>query len=306
MATLEDAAEQLVVKLKGLDSEIEESRHALEDMRERMGVATKELDAEWAALVEAVSAFTGRLREERESLAGETREGLQATNDARDAVDACGAEARSRIAGEAEGLEALARHATALQPAVESLVSEAGEAPATHLEERAREVEEQLAAALQEACAFLRDDVAVSLAQLSDEVRESCRDLRERMTDLATDRLGELYDEWETSVDGLEDYVTASAFEASRGHAHAVVEWALAECGSRLEERLAALEGLMAEAAQPLEELGRTLSGAVEGLASGGGDLKGRLTATEGCATRAVQRLDAVKALLASFSFVGA
>ena len=36
MATLEDAAEELVVKLKALDAEIEESDHKLEDLRRRL------------------------------------------------------------------------------------------------------------------------------------------------------------------------------------------------------------------------------------------------------------------------------
>jgi DNA repair exonuclease SbcCD ATPase subunit len=306
VATLEDAAEQLVVKLRGLDSEIEESQHALEELRERVGAASKEVDEEWASLAEAVSTLMDRLREERESLAGETREATQAAADAAQAVHGRGAEARSEIAGGEADLEALAQHATGLQPGVESLVTDGGEAPANHLAERARAIDEQLTAALQEACAFLRDEVAAALGELASQVGEHCQGLRERLSEIATVRLPELFDEWESSVDELEEYVAASGFEASHGHAHAVVEWALTECATHCEEQLAAFDEQVAEATQPLQELARALTGAVESLAAEGAGLKGRLSAAHESAARTVPRLDSVRALLASFSFVSA
>ena len=50
MATFEDAAEQLVVKLKGLDAEIEESQHALEELGDRVNAVSGEVDEAWSGL----------------------------------------------------------------------------------------------------------------------------------------------------------------------------------------------------------------------------------------------------------------
>ena len=47
MTTFEDAAEELMVKLRGLDSEIDESEHTLEELRGRSFV--KMLNARRAA-----------------------------------------------------------------------------------------------------------------------------------------------------------------------------------------------------------------------------------------------------------------
>src|SRR5574341_2129770 len=111
MATLEDAAEQLVVKLRGLDSEIEESEDKLEDLRGRLDNAAQEVEQEWTALGEAVSSLLEKVREEQEQLRGQAEETAQAVVDAQNAVAEEGAASRQEL-GEGRGQrEALGQHA---------------------------------------------------------------------------------------------------------------------------------------------------------------------------------------------------
>lgn len=304
MATLEDAAEQLVVKLKGLDSEIEESQHSLEELRGRVETSSNEVDEEWSALTEAVTSLLEKLREEQEQLAGEAREALQAAAQARGAVHESAAEARSEIGEGRADLEALSQHAARLEPSVESLVAEAGEAPAQSLAERAQEVEQELARVLEEAREFLQDEVVTSLDRLAEDVRDRCQALRATLVEEGAAALQEAFDEWESGIDELEDYVAAQGFVVSHSHAHAVVGWALDECQTACEAHLEALNALFEETARPLQELATELQRAGDILAGRGTDLISALDGTRESATPGVSALDAVKDLLASFSFM--
>ena len=57
MATLEDAAEELVVKLRGLEAEIAESDQKLETLRGRMQTAKHDVEADWTELTEKVESL---------------------------------------------------------------------------------------------------------------------------------------------------------------------------------------------------------------------------------------------------------
>jgi hypothetical protein len=306
VATLEDAAQELVVRLKGLDSEIEESAQVLQELRGRVEAAGEEVEEEWSRLAEAVSSFESALREEQEKLAAAAGEGLRATAEAQGTVQEHGAQARSSIAGAQSDLDVLSRHAAGLEPGVESLVAEAGEAPAHSLAQRAKAVEEELAAVLESARDFVQHEVTSALEELAAEVRERCDALRTRMAEEGAAALQAMFDAWEPQVELLEEHVAQEGFTASRSHAQAVVSWALVECESAGSRQLDGAREQAERAVASIEELGSAVRIAARSLSGTGGGLRAELESARGSATRADSALDGIKQLLASFSFVEA
>ncbi|HET9316590.1 MAG TPA: hypothetical protein VFQ51_13435 [Vicinamibacteria bacterium] len=305
MATLEDAAEELVVRLKGLDSQIEESEHAIHQLRANVDEVAGGVDQDWARLTEAVTSFLDTLREEQERMTEDVREALQATGDARGDVQEDGSAARRDIAEAGADLDALAQHATALQPGLESLVTGSGEAPARALAARAQEVERELAQALEEAGTFLTDEVRAALDEMADEIRRRCEALKGFLEERAGE-LGAATDEFEHKVDELEQYVASNGFQASRDHARAVVEWALAEFAHGSEAPLEGLRAAVGDTVAALQELTAEVAEAGASLAGQGAELGSALSGPREAVIGALSALDSVKELLAGLSFMQA
>mgnify|MGYP001591209906 CR=1 FL=1 len=305
MATLDDAAEALVVKLRGLDSEIEESEHRLDELRGQIETTSHEVDREWTALTEAVTSFLEKVHEEQDRLGQETQQALQATADTQQAVATSGAEARSEIAESQAHLDALAQHAAGLQPAVESLASEAGEVPAHSLTERAAQIEQELAHALDEARDFLRNEVVHEIEQVAQEIRERCQALRTVLAEEYTVALQAAFDEWESKVEELEEYVSTQGFVASHDHARAYVDYAAGECQTGYGEQLDGIRQVVEALGGQLEEL------AAEARRSGdtvvaqtGTDLTGGLDGTRDAVADTLSALGSVRDVLGSYTFV--
>ena len=268
--TLEDAAEELHLRLKGLDSEIEESLHALVEQRGRVEDASGEVEREWSHVADAVTSFLDGLRQEQDQMVADIRDLLQAAADAGAAVREGGAEARSAIADAGAALHALVQRASELEPGLESLVADAGEAPAQRLSSRAQDAQQELASLLEEARDFLRDDVANAVAELAAGAGDRCLDLETLLADKGGEALRSAFDDWDRAVAALEGYVAKEGFLASHPHARAVVEWAMNECQAALEAQVESLAGLVGEAVLPLEELAAQLNRVSETLAAEG------------------------------------
>lgn len=305
MATLEDAAEELVVRLKGLDSEIEESEHALQDLRGKVDETSAEVEEEWSHLTDAIASFVSQLREEQEQLAAELRDALQATAEANATVHEDGSRGRASIGDGQSELDALAQHATGLEPGVESLMAEAGETPAHALASRAKEVEEELARILEEARDFIRDDVVSALEQVAGDIRERCHAVESTIAEQRTVALQAIFDAWEPQVDALEAHVAEQGFVASRSHARAVVDWTLEECKTACATHLDAARQVIEETTAPLQELAAAAQLTADSLLGKGGELLAELGSTRDSVGRAVSALSAVQQLLGSYTFVG-
>jgi hypothetical protein len=307
MATLEDAAEELVVKLRGLDSEIEESEQKMADLRQQVETAFHEVDQEWTTLSEAAKSFLEKVGEDQEQLDQRARETLQGLTDAQNAVTRDGKEAQTEIAEGHAQLDALGQHATALEPTVESLAAEAGEAPAKSLAERVHELEEELAQVVEQARDFLRDDVVPGVEAMANEVQERCVELHQELADEATAALQKAFDHWESQVDGLEQHVATQGFQASYQHARDVVEYATEECETASVEKLDALQQIVGVLLGQLKELASEVEQSTNSLVGQAGhDLAQELEHTHAAATQAVAALDRIKQTLAGYSFVEA
>jgi len=305
VGTLEDAAEALVVKLKGLDSEVDESEHKLEALRGRIEGTSDDVEQEWSALTEAVSSFLGTMRNEQERLHQETEETLQAAGESRQVIHENGAQARSEIAEGRSLLDALAQHAAGLEPGVESLVVEAGEAPARSLAERAGEVEQELTRVLEEARDFLRDEVVTGLEEVAEDIRDRCQDLRRTLAEEGPAALQAAFDDWESKVDELEAYVSTQAFVASHEHAHAVVDYALGHGQAVCEQELERLRPLLEVLGGQLQELAAEVERSGEAVAEQSGtELVRELDDTRQGIATALSALGSVRDRLATYTFV--
>ncbi|HET9317708.1 MAG TPA: hypothetical protein VFQ51_19095, partial [Vicinamibacteria bacterium] len=196
MATLEEAAEDLVIKLRGLESEIAESDQKLETLRDRMEAAKRELEEDWTDLAQAVQSLLDKVREEGEQLDRRADETLQAVTDAHNAVGENATNAHGEIGQAAAELDALGQQATALEQQVEPLVHDGIEAPAQALEARAKELEQELGQLVDEAKDFLIDEVVPAIAQLAEDVRQRCQELHRSLTEDYTEPLQQVFDEW--------------------------------------------------------------------------------------------------------------
>lgn len=307
MATLEDAAEDLVVKLKALDAEIEESDHKLEELRGRVETAAREVDEDWKDLTEAVTSLLDKVREEAEQLDQQTQETLTAVTDAHNAVGENATAAQNEIGQAAAELDALGQQAAALEPAVDSLVADAGEAPAHALAARAKELEQELTKLVEEARDFLRDEVVPAIEQVADDVKDRCEELHRVLAEQHTDELQKAYDEWEGRVDELEDYVLKQGYQASHQHAKDVVEYALDECETGSLEQVEEVHQLVGVLETQLQQLATEVQRSGKDLVDQHGEkLKHELEQAKEAAVKAVAGLDKMKQELAERSFMAA
>lgn len=284
MATLEDAAEELVVKLRGLDSEIEESERKLEELRGRMEGVSEEVDEGWTALAAAATSFLDALHAEQEALDTQARETLEGVGGAQQAVSEEGGASRARIDQGTAQLEGLAQHATSLAPAVESLAEQAGEA---------RD--------------FLQDELAPAVEQVATDVRQRSQEVHTALAQEMTAALQQAFEEWAPKVDDLEAYVTGRGFETSRQHARDVVEYAMGECRTACGHSLDEVHHLVGVLVTELAELASGVHVATDALVTqAGADLLQELERARTCGQGAVTALDAVKQHLASYSFMEA
>jgi DNA anti-recombination protein RmuC len=307
VATLEDAAEDLVVKLKGLDAEIEESDGKLEELRDRVQTAVGEVEKDWTELGEAVTSFLDKLREEAGQLDQQAQETLQAVTDAHNALGENATAAQDEIQQETAALDALGQQVTGLEPAVESLVAEGGEAPPRGLAERARELEQELSKLLDEARDFLRDEVVPAIEQAAAGVRERCEELHRSLAEEQTKELQHVFDEWEKGVGELEEHVLNQGYAVSHQHAKDVVEYALDQCETASLKEVEELQQLVETLETQLQQFAGEVQRTGKALAEQSGtELARELDEAKDAALKAVAGLDKMKQELAERSFMEA
>jgi chromosome segregation ATPase len=307
VATLEDAAEELVVKLRGLEAEIAESDGKLETLRERMEAVKRDVEADWTDLTEAVESFLGKVREEGDQLDQRGEGTLQAVTDGHNALGENATEARGAISQAAADLDALGQQAAALEQEVDPLVHDAVEEPAQALTARARELEQELGRLVDEARDFLVDDVVPGLEQLADDVRERCQDLQRSLTEDRTEPLQQAFDEWSGRIDELETYVLDQGYGASHQHALDVVEYVMDECEGASRQRVEELTQVVGVLEGQLKQLAAEVERAGQDLTEGAGArLLRELDEATAAAQRAVSGLDGVRQELAARSFMDA
>lgn len=305
MATLEDAAEELVSKLKELDHEVEEGEETIRSLGEKLNTATGHIEDEWKALGERVTAFLEKVDGQAERVNTDVTESGQALAELQNGIASDQSEADGAVAaarGEISGLE---EHVRAQQQPLETMVADQVEAPLEQLAEQAEQVKESLDQAVSEAREFLENEVAGALTDMGDAIRERVDQVREGPIQECSEGLTQAYEKWQDALAFMEDTVVERAYAAAPDHAQQVIEFALGECKKAYDEGLDELTSVAQAVEDALGELKEEASRRAdavrqegqEALSSGHGELTQALS-------EAVSALDTVKRLLASFTFV--
>lgn len=273
MATLEDAADDLVIKLKSLDSEIEESERQLADLRARIQHVEEEVQREWTAFEAAVSAFIDKVEGQESRLDQAASSSLEEATEALAAIRPQHVEVRDKLnVGQAQ-LAGLTAQVAAREPELASLADADGLQPAQALLQfanRQAAVMEKAGGSVQR---FLENTVAAELEQDASDVRAEGQHIKDWMADDAADALQSAFDDWDGKADELDDLVSAQAFFASHAHAQDALAKVLDECGNRSGDPLndyiqgAALAAMtIRDLATATETVGQSLEVAAAGL----------------------------------------
>jgi ElaB/YqjD/DUF883 family membrane-anchored ribosome-binding protein len=305
VATLEDAAEELANKLRELDHEVEEGEQAIHSFGEKLGAATSHVEEEWKALGERVTAFLEKVNAQAETVNGDVSEAGQALADLQNGIASDLAEADGAVDAARGEMSALEEHVRAQQEPLESMVADQVEAPLQQLAEQAEKVKESLDQAVSEAREFLEQDVADALSAMRDQISERVDQVRQGPLQECTDALQQAYDKWQTALEFVEETVVEKAYAAAPDHAQQVIEFALGECKTaydEAEEELTSAAQVVEDALGELKQEAERRADALredgqQELSSGHAELTQALS-------EAVSALDAVKRLLASFTFV--
>jgi hypothetical protein len=305
VATLEDAAEELVSKLKELDHEVEEGAQAISSLGGKLDTATGKIEEEWKALGERVTAFLEKVNEQAERVNTDVNESGQALAELQNGIGSDRSEAGAAVEGARGEVSGLEEHVRAQQAPLEAMIAEQVEAPLEQLAGQAEKVKDSLEQVLSDAREFLENEVVGALTDMGDQIREKVDEVREGPIQECADALEGAYEKWQTALAHMEETVVERSYAAAPDHAQEVIDYALGECKKAYEEGLDDLTGVAEVVEGALDELQQEASRRAdalrqegqEALSSGHGELTQALTEAAGA-------LDAVKQLLASFTFV--
>jgi hypothetical protein len=305
MATLEDAAEELALKLKELGQEVEEGQGALAGYGETLDGDVKRIEEGWTALAARVDAFLGAVSEQAAGLQEDVQRGGQALVDLQNAAAADQAEAAGAVSTAEEAAGELASWVSAQQDPLRQMTAEQVEAALHDLRERAGRAGAALEEALDGARAFLEEEVPAALAAAARQVRDAVQEACDGPLDQAGARLQESCDEWEAMIGAAFGAVLEGSFAAAPPHAREMVDWALGECTRGAGEALAQARDVALLVEQAIVGLRDEVAALIAAHQQDG---RQRLSQAHGELLQALadsaRALDAVKSLLASFTFV--
>jgi hypothetical protein len=303
VATLEDAAQELVDTLEALDAECQAAQKTFADHHQDLSELDGQIASDWNALNEEVTSFLEAVSEQAGLLAQDGQEAENELAALRGEAEAAQSGAEAEIVGSRDDLTALAEHLRALEPSIDAIVASGAEAPFTALRELAEDVREQLERAVAEAREFL-EEVAREVEATAQAVEERSEELRAHVAEECTATLQTAYDAWEGHVEELEELVKGKLEELPE-NAREVVEYAMTECVKGHEEEIEQVLALVPDVERAIGELKDTIDETATDIGEEGfGALDRGLGGLGESLTRTTEALDRVKALLASYTFV--
>jgi DNA anti-recombination protein RmuC len=304
--TLETAADELVRKIRSVEGEVETATERLDDLKKQASALGGQIDDAWTELARQVGELMDKAEEERVAIQRNCEEAAQAVAQ----LEGGARGTRESAASALEQVQASTNteFADAIrlkQEPLDQLVTQAAEDTFESLGERAGEVASELEQALGEARDFLADEVVASLEEMQGQIEERLSAMRETLVEDCGSAIQEAYDDWSAKLDEVVGTVEEKGFDAAQDHAKEVVDYALEQCAQAHE---AELERLM-QVVQLVEEALDTVKTDVEGrrgsLAEDGKEaLDDGANETKQALADALEALDQVKQLLASYTFV--
>lgn len=304
--TLETAADELVRKIRSVEGEVETATERLDDLKKQASALGGQIDDAWTELARQVGELMDKAEEERVAIQRNCEEAAQAVAQ----LEGGARGTRESAASALEQVQASTNteFADAIrlkQEPLDQLVTQAAEDTFESLGERAGEVASELEQALGEARDFLADEVVASLEEMQGQIEERLSAMRETLVEDCGSAIQEAYDDWSAKLDEVVGTVEEKGFDAAQDHAKEVVDYALEQCAQAHEGEL---ERLM-QVVQLVEEALDTVKTDVEGrrgsLAEDGKEaLDDGANETKQALADALEALDQVKQLLASYTFV--
>jgi hypothetical protein len=305
MADLEAAADLALARTKQLEEHADEAQDALAAFEEHIERLAGQLEADTAALSARAREVMAAAGEHAAAIAQECQEAAAELGALEDATGSAHAEAVAATRRRGAEAAALTQGLQAGQARVEALAADA-QAAFRALAAQAAEVESQVEQALDEARQFVGVQVVEDLQAMREELVERAGAVRALLADECAQRLDDKYSEWEGRLAEIEAFV-AKAFTDAGQHAEEVVAFSLEECAKGHAE---ALDDVKALVDGTLEPALRTLEAAVADrraeLQAAAGSVEAGLDATASRLEAAIAALEAVRALLASYTFVQA
>lgn len=302
--TLETAADELVRKLRAVDGEVEIAHDRFAELKKDVSSLGDQIDAAWTDLAKQVAELVEKAEEETASIQRECDEAGKALAQLEGGARSAQSNAASALQQAESSTAEFGDYVRQKEEPLDRLVTEAAEKTFESLGERADEVASEMERALEEAKDFLADEVTSSLEEMQEQIGDRLSALRDTLVDECGSALQAAYDDWSAKLDEVVDLVEEEGFEATKDNAKEVVAHALEECSKAHETEL---ENLL-KVAELVEEALKTVVTDVEErrseLAEAKGDLDGGLEETKQALADALEALDEVKQLLASYTFV--
>ena len=202
MADLDTAAADLVVHLKGLESQIARAQHQLAELDHELAEATSHLDADWSGVEEHVQALVAKAHEEKGQLAQQGEAAEHSLGELSNAVHGAQAEQHSAMQEASAAATALAEHVAHVEPQLEPL-AQAVTQTAHALAERAQAAATALEQAFAQAHELLQDQLAADLQHMQQEVEQAGEHLRALVGEQEAVDLREVHPPQQVGVGGV-------------------------------------------------------------------------------------------------------
>jgi DNA repair exonuclease SbcCD ATPase subunit len=304
VAELDDAAEELSLKLKELEHEAQEGAETIQSLGEKLDAVTSRLDEEWKELGERVSAFLEKVQEQGGRMGDEVQEAGEALAALQNGIASAQNETGEAVSGARGELSGLEEHVRAQHDPLETMVSEQVEHPLEAIARQADDLRQALDHLAMDAQQFFERDVSDAVAAMGERIRERVQEVREGPIQECLDGLDEAYGKWLEGLEFIEETVLEKAYLAAPPHAQQVVEFVLREVRGDYDPAIGEAGELAELIEQGLVELKQEAAAQAAALEKSQTALSNGHDELTRALADAVGALDAVKQLLASFTFV--
>jgi DNA repair exonuclease SbcCD ATPase subunit len=302
MPDFDVAADTALMKIGEFSGHVEKAQAAFAAFEEQLDRLRAQVDADWAALGEAVSSYLEKAGAQGTRLGQEHQEAEAALGELRQAVDSAQAEGQTELSGAKAHVAALGEQVEGTRPQVDTLAEQA-EGAARGLAERASAIQDALDEALSQAREFLEVQVVGQFKEMSEEIERRAEALQTALADECETALEQAQEDLESKLDEV-DQLADGAFGDARRHVEEVLDFSISESVKSHEQVLGELAGLAGELETAVEALSQATAQRKSEVEQGQGSREDARTDTDGRLNEMIGALNGVKDLLASFTFV--
>jgi len=302
MATLDDAAEAALAKVRELGHHADEAEVALSGLEGHLSDAATKLESDWQSLAEELRSLLDQVQADKARLTEHGEKTEHALSDAHQAALSAEQEALQELDAARGDLTTLDGQVQAATSEVAQLADQV-EAAARALKEDAAEVQSQVAEGLSQLHDLLSVQLVDDLRSLQHAVEERSHALEQAVSDTYTAALHAKFDNWLSTLHDVEALVS-KAFHDAHDHVSQVVEYCLYECATRHREAIAELTALLPDLEAAADRLSETITHKARELEQGRNALVEGMQETDARLQAMTAALNGIRELMSSYSFV--